>query len=70
MRSPDLGANNYRDYSGLRMRQHPLMGKPVDAMYVEYTGAGSGPVRRRRCSRFVVGWSLVIVVLSLSFVVD
>ena len=50
VRSPELGANNYRDYSGLRMKQHPLMGKPVDAMYVEYTGAGSGPVRRRRFS--------------------
>jgi|EP01043_Picozoa_sp_COSAG02_P009548 hypothetical protein len=40
---PEVGANNYRDYSGLRMKHHPLQGKVVDAMYVEYTGAGNGP---------------------------
>jgi hypothetical protein len=43
--SPELGDNNFRDYSGLRMRNHTFMGKPIDAMYVEYTGAGSGPSR-------------------------
>ena len=40
---PEVGADNYRDYSGLRMKHHPFQGKTVDAMYVEYTGAGSGP---------------------------
>ena len=57
VRSPELGSNNFRDYSGLRMRQHPFMGKPGDAMYVEYTGAGSGPVRRR-CFRRSSRWDV------------
>ena len=29
------------------MKQHPFMGKAVDAMYVEYTGTGA-TVRRAR----------------------
>lgn len=40
---PEVGANNFRDYSGLRMKHHPFQGKIVDVMYVEYTGAGNGP---------------------------
>jgi len=31
--SPELGDNNYRDYSGLRMKQHPFQVRMITTNY-------------------------------------
>jgi hypothetical protein len=52
--SPELGDNNYRDYSGLRMKQHPFQVRMITTNYS--TKANSHTPQRigvRACSCFL-----------------